>query len=120
MFECLKIFTGKLLEMISVSKIIEYQKNEKRSTISADLFMLYMSLNKIYVNGLEIVRELQSGIQWMERKHKDKEVEAKLSTDLPRMLQRQKQELSNFIKLFNRLNAVLSVLDKDSYEKYVV
>jgi hypothetical protein len=116
MFELLKVFVGKVLGKISVIKIMEYHKNAKVSNVGADLFMLYMSLNKIYVNGVEIVEELNKAIVWMERKCKEKKGDQEYGTYLPQLLRNQKIELTRFMASFERLNAELSILDRDSYE----
>jgi hypothetical protein len=104
----------RILGMIDIQKIIEYKKNNKRTEIGADLFLLYVTLNEIYVTGLEIVQELEKLVQRRDRPPVTGD-SSKLFTDLSAKIIKQKNNLLRFLASFNRLDAELQLIDRDSY-----
>lgn len=120
MFEVLKFVLETLASAFSLSKIRESKRKKQLAAIGGDLFMLYLSLNKVIVCGYAILERLRHAVFAYER---DKAMtvwssDGKQAIHLwYRLLPLQAQNLGNLLASLERLEPYVAAVDAGAARK---
>src|SRR5580704_15304825 len=117
MFELVKVFIERMLSILDIPKIIKFREDHRYASIGADLFILYASLNRIYVDGLRLAGSIEDTIQRAESVLARNNPDSTIHSGLRNQLDRQIDNLINAMAQFDHLSEVVQVVHKDSYEQ---
>ncbi len=117
MLEIIKIILENISKSLSVESIRKAKKEKRLNAIGTEIFLLYASLNSILVVARHIVRELESGLNWMIQKVEEGEPDRELFTKLPFLLRQQEINILEFIRAVKHLGMQLQVIAPEAYVK---
>lgn len=116
MFEIIKILVDNFLQALNLKDVKKNIENKKIRNIGTDLFVLYTSLNDIFITGSWIVNELESYKLWMNRKIREGEDDRMFSSQINFLLGQQSLHLIKFIKAIKALKEELLLISPSSYQ----
>ena len=115
MFEIVKIIAQTMAKSFSVDALLKMRKDRSVNEIGTELFLTYSALNNIVVTGREVVRELESALDWLKRKAESGEPDRELFTHIDFLLQQQKVNILNFIRSLKRMGSDLHVIAPEAF-----
>jgi hypothetical protein len=115
MFELIKIMVEAITKSLSIKSITELRKSKRLTEIGTNLFIIYSALNNMLVVGREIVRELEIGLEWMERKIEEGEPEREFFTNLNFLLTQQSVNIVRLVRSLKDIKAELLLVAPDVY-----
>lgn len=119
MFELVKILVEAIAKSFSPKAILDARKNQRLSEIGTEVFLVYTYINDILVVGREIVRELESGLDWMRRKIDEGEADQCLLTHIDFLLNQQSINILKLVRSIKRLRHALELISPEVYVKLV-
>jgi hypothetical protein len=115
MIEIISILVQKLVDSISLSAIVKNREDKELRKIGTEIFLLYTSLNEIFILGNYILQEFKSAENWLERNAKAGEYDRRFHTHINLYLYQQAVNLVKFIKSLKKLALELQVIDANLY-----
>lgn len=116
MIEFLKILAESLLKWLSPETLRATIRQKRLREIGAELFLLYSSLNEIYVTALSIIKEIEVFSDFIQRKALAGKRKWEYRRDpLKTLLRQQKVAIGRLCQTLNELRHELKVLSPEVY-----
>jgi hypothetical protein len=119
MFEILKFIVETVGKSFSLKEFKEARNSRKLNEIGTELFLMYSHINDILVVGREIVRELKSGLSWLEHKYRAGESDRTLTTHVDFLLRQQSLNILKLVRSIKRLRHEFELISPDVYLRLV-
>ena len=119
MFEILKFIVETVGKSFSLKEFKEARSSRKLNEIGTELFLMYSYINDILVVGREIVRELESGLSWLEHKYRAGESDRTLTTHVDFLLRQQSINILKLVRSIKRLRHEFELISPDVYLRLV-
>ncbi|WP_158686591.1 hypothetical protein [Streptomyces griseoflavus] len=99
----------------------EMRQNKQRSKLGAELFVLYTTLNSLFLTGAEIVELLEkfaADTQPLESRSSD-DYDRAYELQLKNLVRQQKKAITDVREAFDRRSTVLQIIEPDAYNRLI-
>jgi hypothetical protein len=113
MFELIKVVIEQVFRMIDFNGILRARKASRLSDIGLDLLGLYVSMNKIYVTGEDILNILDIARlrNYFEQWQAQGTPQERVGVDLKRRIAKQRENIMAFGSSFSTLYGTVAIVD---------